>query len=172
MHKRTGSLWGEVIKMTQLTLRPATAADTTAIANVVRESWLDANGQILPGDAFKAAAHSNHLGGVVAREWHNIHVALVDGVIVGAVGVNTTGVIWMLYVLPEFQGCGIGSGLYNAAIGSLRQAGQRKAHLEVLAANEGAVAFYRTRGWVPEGRRTEHIPGFRFTAVRMGLALA
>jgi ribosomal protein S18 acetylase RimI-like enzyme len=44
--------------------------------------------------------------------------------------------------------------------------------LEVLAANENAVAFYRARGWVAEGRRTEHIPGFRFTAVRMGLALA
>lgn len=44
--------------------------------------------------------------------------------------------------------------------------------LEVLAANENAVAFYRSRGWVAEGRRTEHIPGFRFTAVRMGLALA
>jgi ribosomal protein S18 acetylase RimI-like enzyme len=44
--------------------------------------------------------------------------------------------------------------------------------LEVLAANENAVAFYRARGWVPEGRRTEHIPGFRFTALRMGLALA
>jgi ribosomal protein S18 acetylase RimI-like enzyme len=44
--------------------------------------------------------------------------------------------------------------------------------LEVLAANENAVAFYRSRGWVAEGRRTKHIPGFRFAAVRMGLALA
>ena len=158
--------------MTQLTLRPAAAAEIHTIAAVVRESWLAANGEILPDDAFSAAAHSTHLGGVVAREWQNIHVALVDGEIVGAVGINTTGVIWMLYVLPTFQGCGIGSALYEAAIGSLRQAGQRKAHLEVLAANEGAVAFYRARGWVPEGRRTEHIPGFRFTAVRMGLALA
>ncbi len=158
--------------MTPLTIRPAKAADTTIIASVVRESWLAANGQILPGDAFSAVAHSTDLGSVVAREWQNILVALVEGEIVGAVGINTTGVIWMLYVLPSFQGCGIGSALYNAAIGSLRQAGQRKAHLEVLAANEGAVAFYRSRGWVPEGRRTEHIPGFRFTAVRMGLALA
>ena len=56
--------------------------------------------------------------------------------------------------------------------GSLKQAGRRKALLEVMAANENAVAFYRARGWVLEGRRTEHIPGFRFTAMRMGLALA
>ncbi|MEQ9448543.1 MAG: hypothetical protein RLN70_06480, partial [Rhodospirillaceae bacterium] len=60
----------------------------------------------------------------------------------------------------------------DAAINTLKRSGQRKALLEVLAANENAVAFYRSRGWVPEGRRTEHIPGFRFTAVRMGLALA
>ena len=54
----------------------------------------------------------------------------------------------------------------------MKQAGSRKAVLEVMASNESAVAFYRARGWVPEGRRTEHIPGFRFTATRMGLALA
>ena len=158
--------------MTQLTIRPAIAADIRTIVAVVRESWLAANADILPDDTVNAVTHSADLGGVVAREWQNIHVAMVDSAIVGAVGINPTGVIWMLYVLPSFQGCGVGSALYEAAIGSLRQAGQRKAQLEVLAANEGAVAFYRSRGWVPEGRRTEHIPGFRFTAVRMGLALA
>ena len=86
-------------------------------------------------------------------------------------GVNPAGVIWMLYVRPDYQGCGVGSALYDDAIGAMKQAGSRKALLEVLASNENAVAFYRARGWVPEGRRTEHIPGFRFTAVRMGLAL-
>ena len=87
-------------------------------------------------------------------------------------GLNPAGVIWMLYVLPTHQGLGAGSALYEAAIGNLKRAGRRKALLEVLAANENAVAFYRARGWVPEGRRTEHIPGFRFTALRMGLALS
>ena len=139
---------------------------------MVRESWLSANQHILPGDSFSRLAHSTHLSAVVAREWRNIWVAHVGGRIVGTVGVNPAGVIWMLYVLPDFQGCGVGSALYDAAIGALKQSGQRKAHLEVLAANESAVAFYRSRGWVSEGRRTEHIPGFRFTAVRMGLALA
>jgi ribosomal protein S18 acetylase RimI-like enzyme len=92
--------------------------------------------------------------------------------IVGVVGLNPDGVIWMLYVLPGCQGYGVGSALYDTAINTLKRAGQRKALLEVMAANENAVAFYRSRGWVPEGRRTEHIPGFRFTAMRMGLALS
>jgi ribosomal protein S18 acetylase RimI-like enzyme len=155
-----------------LEIRPAAAIDSAAIAAVVHEAWLAANQNLLPGDSVAKLAQSSNLGGFVAGEWQSIRVAEIDGQIVGTVGVNPAGVIWMLYVLPGYQGCGVGSALYDDAIGSLRQAGSRKALLEVLAANENAVAFYRARGWVAEGRRTEHIPGFRFTAVRMGLALA
>ncbi len=158
--------------MSALEIRAAKAGDSTAIVAVVKVSWLSANKDLIPGDSLSQLAHSAHLSTMVAREWGHIHVAVMDGALVGAVGVNPAGVIWMLYVLPGYQGCGVGSALYDAAIGALKQAGRRKALLEVLAANESAVAFYRARGWVPEGRRTEHIPGFRFTAVRMGLALA
>lgn len=158
--------------MSALTIRPATVDDTTDIASVVRESWLEANKTLIPIDSQRALTNSRNLAGFVAGEWQTINVAVVNDEIVGAVGVNPAGVIWMLYVLPAYQGCGVGSALYDAAIGSIKSAGQRRAVLEVLAANENAVAFYRARGWVPEGRRTEHIPGFRFTALRMGLALA
>lgn len=158
--------------MSALNIRFATADDSVAIASVVRESWLEANKTIIPSDSQRALTNSRTLAGFVAGEWQSIRVAEIDGEIVGTVGVNPAGVIWMLYVLPAYQGCGVGSALYDAAIGSLKSAGQRRAVLEVLAANENAVAFYRARGWVPEGRRTEHIPGFRFTALRMGLAIA
>ena len=158
--------------MTTLHIRRANAMDSIAIAGVVRESWLAANHNILPDDSLSRMEPSTHLSTVIAREWQTIWVAETAEQIVGTVGVNPSGVLWMLYVAPSHQGCGIGSALYDAAIGTLKQAGRRKAHLEVLAANEGAVAFYRARGWVAEGRRTEHIPGFRFTAVRMALALA
>ena len=158
--------------MSALTIRPATADDAPAIASVVRESWLEANKNLIPADSQRALTNSRNLAAFVAGEWQSIHIGLIDGEIVGTVGVNPSGVIWMLYVLPGYQGCGVGSALYDAAIGAIKSAGQRKAMLEVLAANESAVAFYRARGWVAEGRRTEHIPGFRFTALRMGLALS
>lgn len=159
--------------MSVLTIRFAAAEDGAAIAAVVRESWLAANGALLPADSrSNALAAGRDFAAFVAGEWQSVRVAEIDGEIVGAVGVNPAGVIWMLYVLPGYQGYGVGSVLYDAAIGTIRSAGSRKAVLEVLAANENAVAFYRARGWVPEGRRTEHIPGFRFTALRMGLALA
>ncbi|MBL8642684.1 MAG: GNAT family N-acetyltransferase [Rhodospirillaceae bacterium] len=157
--------------MTSVHVRRATARDTNSIASVVKESWLASNRHFLPEDSAKAVLHGDRLADTVTLHWQAIQVAEVDGKIVGAVGVNDLGHMWMLYVLPGYQGLGIGSALYNAAIDSIRKTGKRKAMLEVLAANESAVAFYRTRGWVPEGRRTEHIPGFRFTAVRMGLAL-
>lgn len=162
--------WGTHVS--SFTIRPACAGDADAIAKVVTTSWLATNSKYLPADSAKAALHGERMGEVTALHWPSIIVAELDGDLVGAVGANDQGHIWMLYVLPEHQGLGIGSALYNAAIESLRKIGTRKAVLEVLAANESAVAFYRTRGWVPEGRRTEPIPGFRFTAVRMGLALA
>jgi len=155
-----------------VSIRPAQAGDEQAISFVVKESWLATNSHFLPEDSAKAVSHGERLAEIVTMNLHAIQVAVHEGRIVGAVGTNDHGHMWMLYVLPTHQGLGIGSTLYNAAIEKFRRAGQSKAVLEVLAANESAVAFYRTRGWVPEGRRTEHIPGFRFTAVRMGLALA
>lgn len=164
--------WDGDNPVTAISLRRARAADSQDIAALVRESWLAANQNLLPGDTADALVQSADIGGFVAGEWPSVWIAEIDGEIAGVVGVNPAGVIWALYVRPGYQGCGIGSALYDAAINTLKSAGQRKAMLEVLAANENAVAFYRSRGWVPEGRRTEHIPGFRFTAVRMGLALA
>ncbi|MDX2224840.1 MAG: GNAT family N-acetyltransferase [Rhodospirillaceae bacterium] len=158
--------------MSLVSVRPARAGDADAIACVVKESWLNANRNLLPEDSAKAVSHCHRLAEVVTLNWRSVLVAEYDERVVGTVGVNEQGHIWMLYVMPGHQGLGIGSRLYDAAIESLRKNGARKALLEVLAANENAVAFYRARGWVPEGRRTEHIPGFRFTALRMGLALA
>jgi len=158
--------------VSSVAIRPAQAGDSQAIARVVKESWLATNRRFIPEDSAKALVHGDRLAEVTTLHWRAIRVAEIDDEIVGAVAANEQGHIWMLYVLPEHQGLGIGSALYAAAIDGLKQNGTRKAVLEVLAANESAVSFYRTRGWVPEGRRTEHIPGFRFTAVRMGLALA
>jgi ribosomal protein S18 acetylase RimI-like enzyme len=158
--------------VSSVAIRPARAGDSQAIARVVKESWLASNRHLLPEDSANAVMHGDRLAEITAMHWSSIWVAELNGAVVGAVGTNDQGHMWMLYVLPDHQGLGIGSALYTAAIDRMRKSGARKAMLEVLAANESAVSFYRTRGWVPEGRRTEHIPGFRFTAVRMGLALA
>ena len=102
--------------MTTLEIRPAAASDSNAIATLVREAWLAANHSLLPGDTVARLAQCDHLSGFVAGEWRSVRVAEYENEIVGAVGVNPAGVIWMLYVHPAYQGCGVGSALYDDAL--------------------------------------------------------
>jgi ribosomal protein S18 acetylase RimI-like enzyme len=78
---------------------------------LVRESWLNANQNILPDDTADAMAQSADIGGFVAGEWQSIWVAEMGGKMPGVVGVDPAGVLWMLYLRPGYQGCGIGSAL-------------------------------------------------------------
>src|SRR5438105_4932430 len=123
--------------MTTVAIRPATADDSDSVAHVVRESWLASNRGLLPADTVRRLEHGDTMSGFAADQWRNIWVAEAQmshaSEIVGVVGLNADGVIWMLYVLPGYQGCGVGSALYELAIGALKRAGRSKAVLEVLA---------------------------------------
>ncbi len=56
-------------------------------------------------------------------------------------------VMWKLYVLPEYQGKGIGKALLDGAIAAL-PAGTPRFLLDVLVANEQAIGFHRRYGFV------------------------
>jgi ribosomal protein S18 acetylase RimI-like enzyme len=69
--------------------------------------------------------------------------------IVGMVGVGREAehwVMWKLYVLPEYQGGGVGTLLLDAAIAAL-PADATQLMLDVLAGNEQAIGFYRKHGF-------------------------
>jgi len=53
-----------------------------------------------------------------------------------------------LHVLPTEWGRSIGSGLHDAALAALSQAGYSEAGLWVIAANNRARRMYERRGWV------------------------
>jgi ribosomal protein S18 acetylase RimI-like enzyme len=76
-------------------------------------------------------------------------VAEADDKIVGYCGCellhNGDGEIATLYVLPEYQGHGIGSGLWSAGLGILREAGCRRLWVWVMA-RARAVEFYEDKG--------------------------
>lgn len=77
-------------------------------------------------------------------------VALDDEQIVGMVGVGREDdfwVMWKLYVLPEYQGKGVGKALLEAAISAL-PADATQLLLDVLITNEPAIRFYRKHGFV------------------------
>ena len=76
-------------------------------------------------------------------------VAVTDERVVGMVGLGQEEgfwVMWKLYVLPRYQGKGVGKALLDAAIAAL-PTGTEQLLLDVLISNEPAIAFYRKHGF-------------------------
>lgn len=76
-------------------------------------------------------------------------VAVVDEQVVGMVGLGQEAgfwVMWKLYVLPGYQGQGVGKALLDGAIGAL-PVGTDQLLLDVLVGNEQAIRFYRRNGF-------------------------
>jgi len=63
---------------------------------------------------------------------------------------HQTGYVWALFVIDEAQGRGHGTGLLNAAMTRLREAGHRQAFLSTGKGTK-AEGFYKGRGWHPTG---------------------
>lgn len=63
-------------------------------------------------------------------------------------------VLWKLYVLPAYQGQGIGTRLVDAVL-DLVPVGCSRLLLEYVDGNEPAAAFYRSRGFVEVGREPD-----------------
>ena len=90
---------------------------------------------------------------------HRLVVAEFDGRIVGWASFgagrddDTTdrGEIAGLYAHPDAWSQGVGRALIGHAEDALRTDGWTSAYLWVLAGNERAIGFYRSRGWVPDG---------------------
>lgn len=75
-----------------------------------------------------------------------VYVAEVEGVPAGAVSVGN-GFLSTLYVLPAYQGGGLGSALHDLALARLRAQGCREARLWTLEGNDAGRRFYERRGW-------------------------
>ncbi len=83
----------------------------------------------------------------------------------GSAGV---GEIFAIYVLPEYQGYGIGCTLFQALVRELQNRGFRPLELRVLKANQQARSFYERQGWrllsegtIPFGDREYDIVVYR-----------
>jgi len=78
-------------------------------------------------------------------------IAEIDDQIVGFCGLamlkDGDGEIVTLYIHPDFQGKGIGSGLWNAGLDILKEAGCKRIWVWVLA-KARAVQFYEEKGAV------------------------
>lgn len=82
-------------------------------------------------------------------------VGVHDGRVVAAVALGWDGVrgwVYHLAVDPSERRRGVGSALMRAAEARLRKRGCPKVNLQILAANQGVVAFYQRLGYAVEPR--------------------
>lgn len=143
-------------------LRSALPEDAARLAAVEVASWRAAYGSLM-SRAFLDGLSTE----IKAEEWERnlrkhehsrrkrVIAATDKDAIVGFVRVGTeenVGLIYLLYLLPEFWGCGIGKALMNAAMEELCALGASEVMLWVLRDNERARRFYEGLGWRADGQ--------------------
>lgn len=136
--------------------RRAGPQDAGEIAAVHDSAWTTAYAGLVPHKALSRMIRRRG-----ARWWENairrstvVLVIEMAGQVAGyaTLGRNRVstlphaGEIYELYLLPEYQGIGLGARLFLAARGELRRRGLKGAVVWVLADNAPAIGFYRNAG--------------------------
>ena len=87
-----------------------------------------------------------------------VTVAVGEAGIVGFVSVGPVpeeaeaGIVYLLYVMPEHWGGGVGKALMNTAMADFRDMGMSEAVLWVFRDNHRARRFYEKFGWQADGQ--------------------
>ena len=156
-----------------LVIRRAGPTDAAAIARVYVDSWRESYRGQLPADYLANLSYE-----AFERHWRRTFaargwgfVAAVDGEIVGIASGGrarrqnlASGEIYVLYVLAERQGHGIGRGLFDACHFELAKRGHAGTLVWVLASNP-ARRFYEHLGGKRVAENTLAIGGTRVREV-------
>jgi predicted N-acetyltransferase YhbS len=150
-----------------VSVREATAADVSAIAEVQVQTWREAYGNILPRDVLDgldpAVVEAKWRQSIDDRSEARSHalIAVDGGRMVGIAAVSpttdddedpaTTAELGPLLVVPASQGKGHGSRLLAAAMDILRAEGTARAVSWVFQSDSGTQTFYETAGWALDG---------------------
>ncbi|GAA2853867.1 GNAT family N-acetyltransferase [Pseudonocardia halophobica] len=161
-------------------VRRATVTDARAIARVQVESWRSAYEGLMPAELLAALSvdeRERMWRGVLGSSGAAVLVAEESGALVGFVAVRPrpgdpdVGELLALYIAPSQWRRTIGTLLHNAAVEHLARQGCARAELWVLDGNERAAAFYRARGWIPDGRRQREERPDGFVLPEHGMSL-
>lgn len=146
--------------------RPAKPEDANAIAQVHEASWKNAYAGIVPYSALARMISRRDV-----KWWANairkstlVLVIEMEGDIVGyaTMGPNRVstfpheGEVYEIYLLPEYQGVGLGSRLFSDAVAELKKRGYNGVVVWVLADNEPALSFYKNAGGRAIAQGSEH----------------
>lgn len=138
-----------------ITFHTATPSDADHIAQLLRESWEATYGSFLTPDDLSAVAQEWHHPDGLRRQMSNPRVGFLlartdTGTLVGVATVERsddgkTVSVLRLYVLPGYQGQGIGSRLLNRSLAIFPNA--HRTELQVAARNPEGLSFWTKRGF-------------------------
>lgn len=140
------------------------AGDCTDLQGVFRACWTEAYCGIIPTSDLKRLVDERNAGWWQAKARQRNEVLLIDagGTIAGYARIGAcrgrwraAGEIYELYILPLFQGGGLGEHLFEAARQHLDSRGTNGLIVWTLAENERAIDFYWRRGGRPVGEARE-----------------
>lgn len=148
-------------------VRPAVAADCPAIRAIVAQTWLDSYGPLVGRERVATMVETLlnplSLGKLVADSSAETPLVEMDGVPAATALARVEDHclrVLRLYVLPQFQGRGLGPALL--AWLAARQRADMPMRLEAASANHGALRFYAREGFVSIGADREIIGGVTF----------
>ena len=158
---------------TLIEVRPAKAADATAVASTHDEAWRAAYQGIIPGAELEKLINRRgpQWWDSAIRKGSRVSVLVFGDKIAGyanygrnrARSLHFEGEIYELYLRPEFQGLGFGRRLFSAAKRDLGQSGLKSMVVWALSDNDPATEFYRALGGRMVARSSERSDRSRST---------
>ncbi len=131
-------------------LRPATAEDADAIAQVWHAAWHDAHAEHVPAELLEHRTLDHFLGRAAEALRHST-VADDDSGVLGFVAV-TDDELEFLFVAAHARGTGVAADLLAHGERQIAEA-YDTAWLEVVTGNTRARRFYERQGWSDVGAR-------------------
>jgi GNAT superfamily N-acetyltransferase len=131
------------------TIRPGTAQDASAVAQIWHLGWRDGHLGLVPPELAEARTDES-FAERAARRVGDTTVAVVDGAVAGFVMV-VGDEVEQVYVGSAYRGTGVADALLDEAEGQVLAAGHSTAWLAVVEGNARARAFYERKGWSDAG---------------------
>jgi GNAT superfamily N-acetyltransferase len=132
-----------------ITIRPGTERDASAVAEIWLHGWRDGHLGLVPPELAEARTDES-FAARAAQRVGDTTVAVVAGAVAGFVMV-VNDEVEQVYVGSAFRGTGVADALLDEAERQVLASGHSTAWLAVVEGNARARAFYERKGWSDRG---------------------